>query len=821
MIFREVGRFLRSSPLLSLSAVVVLAVGLGASAFALALLMALSSSTYPGMRGKSYATIAEETEGGGSVPITWQRFVELRESSRRDEYFAAYSRPIAATMNVHGDKKPLNVAATSAGFFSTFTSNLVAGRDFSPSEEGQAGKHVIILSDSLATVLFQSPHSALEQIVIIDDLPYEIVGVAPRHFAGIFGDAYDGWVPANCVIPLILKLPSQAPADSDIWQNSSAFFALAASDGLSSEKLTLELSSGTALQVGSEAALHASSGLTNDPLRDARLRKELRFGLLLAVIFTIVSSLNYCLLLLARTPRFIEEVRLKKALGAGRGRLTAELMAGPSAMVAAGLAGACVFCAISGVLLYRASAFQEQLARGSWHWAYLALAVQIPVACCLTLMIALVPALRFLRDDGAPGLGYASTPVRRTGFHLQVLVTLQIGFCMGTCILAGMIFSAVLFLQRQALGFDPSHLTVVGLRPATGTVSFVMDARKESGQSYPSASATRSLLAEINAVPGVRSSSLASTGPLGKQMDTVSIQAADNESTVRRTVYEIAVTPDYFRTIGTRLLRGRDFSPQARFGDAHEVVVNQILAKELWGDGNAVNRSIKLTSPGRGGGPTVIWLATVIGVVEDMQLSGLTASPEPTIFQNFMDVGGFEVTPDVVVNGTESMGSLQEVIKTQVASQMSQLAPLEVYGVGERLRGSLRLEEERAYFALAAALVMAVVACIGLYGALAYYVGTRRREIAVRICLGASPWAIRKLVMARAMWCAGAATIFSMALWPGFARLASSDYLGRVAWSTGRAVAISLACVLVAVLVSLRPARSAGCVSPSEMLKDQ
>jgi putative ABC transport system permease protein len=364
MIIREARRFVRSSPLLSISAVVVLALGMGASALALALLLAFSSLAYSGMRAAGFATIAEETDGGGSVPIAWRGFEELRGSLRQGTALAAYSRLISTRLEVNGRSRPLRVVAVSSGFFSVLTVGLTAGRDFSRVEEGQAGRHVAILSTAVAVGLFQSPQSALGRFVVIDGLPYEVVGVAPPRFQGVFGDSAEAWVPANCVIPLILKPPPGGHPDPYIWKGMSAFYGVAASEGASSADLVTDLGHSLPLRATTGGPLHVSQGLTSDPARDARVRKWLRLGLLLAVVFTIVSSLNYSLLLLARTPRYAEEVRLKKALGAGSGRLMAELMTGPAALMGAGLLAAGL-CAAGGLAsIARVSEFYGQLVRG-------------------------------------------------------------------------------------------------------------------------------------------------------------------------------------------------------------------------------------------------------------------------------------------------------------------------------------------------------------------------------------------------------------------------------------------------------------------------
>lgn len=137
------------------------------------------------------------------------------------------------------------------------------------------------------------------------------------------------------------------------------------------------------------------------------------------------------------------------------------------------------------------------------------------------------------------------------------------------------------------------------------------------------------------------------------------------------------------------------------------------------------------------------------------------------------------------------------------------------------LQASLKPERDRLYFALCGAIVMGCLAYIGLYGALVYYVQARRRELAIRICLGASQWAILRIVLRRAVWSALVGASLSAFLWPLLARFSTSDYLGRASWSTGRAILISLACVIVSLCVSFFPAKSAASVSPSRALKQQ
>lgn len=373
MVVREVRRFLQSSPILSLSAVAVLALGIGASWLALAMLLAFSSLTYPGMRALGYATIAEQAEAGGSMPISWARFENLRSSSNQDIVLAAYSREISTTLEIDDKSRPVKVTAVSRGFFSVFTPQLRAGRDFTRLQEGQAGTHVAILSLPLAKQLFQSPEAALNHFIEIKALPFQVIGVAPAGFQGLFGKSVDAWVPANCIIPLAMNPPAWLiKAQPDAWTQMAAFYGLAASNRVSSAELAAQLGNSALLR---GVTLHVSQGLTTEPVRDAKMRKWLRLGLLLALLFMIVSALNYSLLLLARTPRYAEEVRLKKALGAGGGRLVAELMVGPGFTAATGLLAALLLGTGGLALISSLSPFYAQLVHGSWRAALLAFGI--------------------------------------------------------------------------------------------------------------------------------------------------------------------------------------------------------------------------------------------------------------------------------------------------------------------------------------------------------------------------------------------------------------------------------------------------------------
>jgi predicted permease len=826
MVRQETRRFVRRNPLLSLSAVIILSLGIGISAFTLTLLLALTSLPSPGMRLMNYATIAEATSGGGSRPIPWKIFEQLRTTSRQDIHLAAYSEPIDVTMWVNQKAMPLRVAAVSNDFFSVFTLTLSAGRDFSAVEEAKAGQHVVILSLPLAIDMFKSAAGAVDRYIELDGLPYQVIGVAPRAFEGLFGASVKAWAPANCINPLDWNLAklgdtsannklTAAFAEADLWKAIPVFYGVAGSNRAPFFELLRSLIGMISPRGSEDAPLHAYRGLSTDPVRDVKLRKWSRLGFLLALGFTMVTSLNYCGLLLARSPLYIEEVRLKRTFGARSGRLMLELMTGPAVTAGVGLFAACLLLTGSLVLVSRVSIFYRQLLRGSWQTALLAVGVQILVACVLTLIIALAPALRLVRESGVPRLGYTSTKTKWTSFVLQSVVTLQIASCIAACILAGMIFSAVRTMIRERLGYRADSLSAACILPASHGAPVSMFIR-EVGP-FPVASAIDAVIGQVASLPGVRSVSVAINAPFDRPMKELTLQRMDSSSALPGPVNYTAVSQNYFRTTGNAILRGRSFSSDDLTGRVTEVLINQALKKELWSDEDPVDRPVTLTDAATG----IVFTATIVGVVEDMRFSGLTSAPEPTVFLPLKGLAFTMGTPFyIITDGSESVRSLEDRVNQQLSTQMPELSVQHAYSVGDRVRVSLNKEKIRGYFSLGGAFSIAVVACIGLYGALIYNVNTRRRELAIRVCFGASPWVIRKTVMRQAAQCALFAGVLSAPFWPLLERLSSSDLLGRVSWSTWRAALISLACMSGSIVTSWIPAAVAARVSPSEMLKE-
>lgn len=492
-----------------------------------------------------------------------------------------------------------------------------------------------------------------------------------------------------------------------------------------------------------------------------------------------------------------------------------ELAAGPLAMMAAGFAAALLVWMAAIALIARLSSIDGQLLLGSRRAILAGLAVQAIVAILVALVIALLPALTALRTGVIPRIGPTTTSGRGVTLAMQAPVTLQLSCAIGVWVLAGMIVVSVISIMRQPLGYDPAHRAVVSIWIAHG--SFTLYGSKGATTEFL---ALNQVIRRLEAIPGVRSASYVSSPPLeSRQVAVETLDNLDDPGSAPRAANRVVVTSGYFHTTGTRILLSKDLSAWLRTGTTGEIVVNALAAKELFPGQNPLQRAVSVFIPAESGLRNRRYRATIAGVVENMRTEGYASSPRPTFFEE--GHAYIDGMPNLVVWGDLPLPVLENAARKIVPELMPGMEVRQVFSLDQEAQKTLAPERDRALAALVCALSMAAVTYIGLYGSLAFYLRSRRREMAVRLCLGATSWAIRRMVLALAFRCALVAALLSLPAWAILRTLSASDLLGAASWSSGRAAAITLACVLVTVLSAWMPAAAAVSISPAGILKEQ
>ena len=298
-------------------------------------------------------------------------------------------------------------------------------------------------------------------------------------------------------------------------------------------------------------------------------------------------------------------------------------------------------------------------------------------------------------------------------------------------------------------------------------------------------------------------------------MRSLMLQVMGSTSAAQRSVNFETVTRNYFRTVGSRFVRGGTYSSPALIGRISEVVISQALERELWQKRSALGRTVRLTAPGTG----VVLTTTVVGVVADMRFSGPQATPRPTVFLPLRGLAFTMGLPYIVVNGTIGPEAMQAVVNRELATLSPPLKARGAFSIGARAQHLMMRERWRERWTIAGAITIALAACIGLFGMLNYAVSVRQRELALRICFGASPWAIRQIVLRQTAICSSVAAALATPAWLVFRAMASENLLGQMKWSPVLAGIVTLSCIAGTLLMSLMPAAVATRIPPANVLK--
>lgn len=817
---KQYRRFIRRSPLTAWLACLVLAAGFAGSVLAYTVMTALSSSGTAGMRTMTYATIAELTGGGGSQSISWKAFQELRGTAKwSDPKLLAYAESIRAKLRYHETERVVSVAAASRGFFTDFTKRLEVGQDFSSSSESNPSIKEVILSNAMAERFFSVPGNALDRNIILNGQNFRVIGVAPKNFSGLWS-ATDIWISPSSMVALSFgQMPEQVhpvgnESSSDSWQKFPVFYVLAGSERLLSQQLQSKLASLLRLPADSSLSLHVTEGLSKDPIWDAKIRSWARLTLTLSIAIILASGLNYCGLLLTQIPLYVQEVRLKRVLGARLGRIAVESMSGPVSTVLLGF-----LIAASGVIgalqIFERAGSGLLQSRIPWQISFRLLGVELAVAFVVAICIAIAPAIRLIKDSGTPRLGYTASRGRGMNLTLNLIVGTQIASFLLTCLMAEAIFRVVHSASKLPLGFNANNVAVVELGPALkdAPIEFSTSGDRE----FPFASFTRRALENSKAKPDIQSIAASSCAPLTQGMKTISIQRMDRELPAR-SIHFCAVSQTFFQVLGNPIVKGSGFSGNRFTGDVSEVVINEKLANELWQGEDPLHCIVRVAEPAWG----LEFNAEIVGVAQDMRFFGFSQTPDATVF---LPLQGNAFTLSLPLyflsKGTESPRSIADLVSIEAASSMPSLAVDSSYEINESLHRSFMEQNARVIFSISGTILVGIIACAGLYGVLVHSVNSKRREMAIRACFGALARDLRKIILRQVVGCFALAIGISLLAWRPLTLLWSSSWHGTVNLTWEEAIVTILLCLGIVSGVALKPATVATKVSLSEMLKTE
>jgi predicted permease len=824
-------RMLIKSPGFTAIALITLAIGIGANTAIFSLIDALMFKSLPGAKNPERLVLVMD-ERDSLASLTYPTYEELCDNNCSLSGLFASAKIRGRRLVVDGSRgqaESVQAQAVSTNFFEVLGVRMAFGQSLMPGgDRRQDSQPVVVISYAFWQRRFGRDRAVVGSRIILDDVPFTVVGVAPQGFFGFeVGTNPDLWWPIR-MVPSLDGRTDALTSRGYTWVRAMGRLKPAVTREQASAELNViyrqildeKVVRWNLSQDQRENRLKWKISLRPGGAGWTELRHELGRPLLILMgivgLVLLVACANLAGLLLARGTARIHELATRLALGASRWTLGCQLMT-ESVLLS-------VMGGILGLLLAQ---WGVQLLAGyvpGYGQAVLLdltpdlriLAFTLVVSAASGIFFGIVPAWFGSRMELAVALrGITGNVLESRQVWNKALVASQIALSCCLLIGTGLFVRTVQELHALDLGFDRERLMVFGL-----------DTSKDYDQTRW-VNLCHEVLERARQLPRVRSASFSSvrslTGANGaagpRKVAAADVNPATSEGLAVETV---GVAPQYFETTGIRLLRGRDFGPQdelAPGGDptketTYPVILDQTGAQRLFGDANAVGKHLRPIGLPFG----LAWSSLeVVGVVEDAIHSDVHDGPSITLYgpERFY-FRGF-IFFYVKTHGNPL--ALADGIRQMVCDLDPTVAVTGLRTMNDILKEQLlreRLTSQLAGFFSVSALL---IACLGLYGILSYDVARRTKEIGVRMALGARAGNVLALVIRQGMKLALAGCVIGILLAMVLTRLISSQLYGVKPVDPLTFVGVGLILLVVALLACYLPARRAARINPMEALK--
>ncbi|HJU75334.1 MAG TPA: ABC transporter permease [Gemmatimonadaceae bacterium] len=827
-------RALARRPLYAFITVVTLGIGIGANSAMFSIIDAALIRDLPfrdaGHLMELSLTIKSSERGriagrGVEDRVVWSypKFVMLRDAQRSFSGVAAYS---AYNVNLSGDGEAerLRVELVSGNYFDILQVQPARGRVLQTSDDrAPNASPVVVLSHALWQRRFAGNGDIVGRSISINKKPYTVLGVAPAGFSGLSGNA-DFWVPMSMAPTIYYDR-----ALEERWSHWLDVIGRLRHDVTPAQANDELQGLGLRIAEAFRAPNDGSSawGAAARTLREARSDATLRRSILLlggaVVLVLLIACANVANMSLARAEAVRHDAAVRVAIGAGQGRLFRQHLV-ESVVVA--LLGAVVGLllavwaldavrALAPATLAPASTQAAQfLDLANVHVDRRVLLFTSALGVITGVLFGLIPAFHAARNAPADSLkagGRSFTAAAgswRRWNTRSALVVADVALSLVLLIAAGLMLRSLGKLGGLDVGFESGNLLTFRVQPPQDSqYNFRTSPRMKEG-----------ILERLRALPGVRSASVNVCAPL-----TASCNGSVVTRVAGRPPFAVdaappigvhSVDPDFFTTLSIALLRGRPFNTADRRGAARVVIINETAARRLFPNEDPVGKQLSIGIGYLGGGDS---LGTIVGVVGDVQYQ----SPGT---EQGMDA----YVPALAYGGASSMFLIRTLgeptaaipgVRRALRDFDAALPIFDVQTMDERSGRALSTARFGAFLLSVFGVIALALAAVGIYGVVAYSVAQRRREIGIRLALGAHRSRVLRLVVGQMLGLAGVGLTLGVA-----GAIAASRALGTLLFNTSPldpTTYITLAAALASVvaLASFVPARAASRLDPVTVLR--
>jgi predicted permease len=731
----------------------------------------------------------------------------LRERTTAFAELAAFGYPTSYTLGRGVDAQMVRVQMASGNFFRLLGVRPLVGRLFLDSDDRVPdGEAVVVLSYDAWRNRFAGDSAVIGRGIVLQNRTFTVVGVAPRGFAGIDRERIDAWVPISAVA---------TDAVGQGWYNTADSWWMSIIGRLRPDRTPVQAEEQATLVYrglvrdwksfgrDSMSTVILSSVIgTRSPSGMSRESKVSLWLLGVSAIVLLIACSNVANLLIARTIERRREIAVRIALGVSRSRLVrmllaeAGLLAAISAIVAlaVGFWGARL---VQNVLL-------PEIVWGDSVLDWRVLAFTLGVATLCMLLAGMVPAIQGSRTDVANGLKASARQVAggRGGVRFGLLLA-QAALSMILLVGAGLFVRSLRNVASRDIGVDRDRV----LRVTMPLSRFGFDTNQIAG-------IYRLGVDRVRSIPGVSQVSLAgATYPMGSasasgfQVPGVKRVRIDGGGP-----YNSVVTPGFFETMGARIVAGRDFTASDLRNGERVIIVNEALAKAYWPNESPVGKCAMF-----GRDKTC---STIIGVVNTMLQFAVVKDDRAIVYAPFSHPGSDTRLPGVMmVRLSAAAPAMIPLIRREIQALAPTMPFVQVKTYGELLAPQMQPWRLGATMFTLFGVIAVVIAGIGLYSVLAYWVSQRRHEIGVRMALGAQRHDVIRLVAAQSSKAVVAGILIALPI-----ALIASRWIADMLYETSPRDPIvyggaALVLVLATVAATIVPARRSTAVDPAGAMR--
>jgi predicted permease len=805
-------------------AILTLALGTGANAAIFQLVNAVRLRALPVEQAHDLMSIAIETQGSGRMGRFMGRrpyfseplFQEIRARQQAFSHVFAWG---VTTWNVatEGHYRPVQGLYVSGGFFEALGVAPHAGRLLTEADDRkECGTPGAVLTHGFWQSRYGGHASAVGQTIVLDNRPFEIVGVTPPGFFGVeVGRTFDVALPL-CAEPLV-RGEDSGVGKPDFW-----FLDLMGrlAPGWSAERAAAHLAARSPAifqatvppRYDAKAAdAYRRLALTTAPagtgVSGLRRAYQTQLWILLAAtgLVLLITCANLANLMLARATAREREMAVRLAIGASRRRIVRQMLSESLLLAALGAFGGLLLARwMSGALLAFLSTENNRLFLDlEPDWRVFAFIASVAVAAAL--IFGLSPALKATAADPGKAMqagGRSATDSHERFALRRALVVVQVALS--------------LVLIVGALLFGRSLANLVTLDPGfrqEGIVSVNVDIRRSPVEENARAQTYSRVMETIRALPGVRHAAEAAIVPMSgsgwNQTILIDGQLKDGIANMNR------VGEDYFRVMQTTLIAGRAFGPQDRPGAPETAIVNESFARKYFDGANPLGRTFQIDMPP--GEPRPQY--QIVGYVKDTKYTDLKEAFTPIAYFPAAQETAHAEYLDLIVGTDLPLSSITAAV-TRSVREVVPNATVATETLRDYVRDSLAIERLMASLSSFFGMLALIIASLGLYGVMSYQVARRQVEIGIRMALGADPGAVVRMVLTESGLLFGIGLLAGAGLAIGAARYAATLLFELTPSDPLSYAAAAGLLALVSVVAAWVPARRASRVAPTVALRE-